>query len=833
MDLLFNHIKPYLFSFLNETSPNFDKYIGKIDIIEKPDFHQFIKYFDKILNETFFANSDSLDALHIHIEDEFDDNLKLIISQYLLISTFRKFELISNTSTGLNSNLNELISTLEAKKKSLEMQCPDGASGKNGGNKVWKKWIENIKDVKTLLHFYKEIHKTINFKTIFNTQKNFSKLICNVFDNNPFAIMLSSNFLSYNLINTVDSLNDIDCKDNHIIDNIEYITLFDCEQKSLMTSFSFEEIKKWNNDHGTHFKKYLIVTFGNKPYSIHNIQNKLESISGRFKIPNSATYTILSTESDLLLNKSHNYTVPIIFIGTDKSIFWDSFLLETNIRDLYELRSIKLMNIYSICLTYELKDYVLSEIFSNNESSELLSTATKMAILELRDEDINLLKNLLSNILDIIINSSAKSSIVEKLSLTSTIIVDELILKNLKLLGYFNNFLIHLKKSNGIKSTPKIESWSYLLSDNPNSFLILSYRDQGKFPNYFYPNILEFSIQDRINCNIILQNFLFKNNYDWSRYNILKDYYKQLTHPIREIYFNWNEVKIILQEIKPESKLNIDWFWENEFSNTESRDTFKIKLYNQKPKSFHSSALLIFTEKNQYKPKIERAKWLFDNLDFDDSSYKIQNLDELLDEFNPAEKLIDTTQQEIELEIIRQQLGLGNISAGAIWKTLLRNKTVEFGIESIYAELKSIFDLNKISLVSEHHFRNSWINIDSQSLMPRGNWIFKCLCDFLGLNNNYRLILYRLKNNSISGKIEATKKYSNLLKDLFKDGCFDENIVLQTILEPKIQYYRNNHSLDELGIDEENPISGLVTLIELIQPELRLIDLESIEKIEQ
>ena len=32
-----------------------------------------IKYFDKILNETFFANSDSLNALHIHIEDEFDD----------------------------------------------------------------------------------------------------------------------------------------------------------------------------------------------------------------------------------------------------------------------------------------------------------------------------------------------------------------------------------------------------------------------------------------------------------------------------------------------------------------------------------------------------------------------------------------------------------------------------------------------------------------------------------------------------------------------------------------------------------------------------------------
>ena len=49
------------------------KIMGKLDIIEKPDLHQFIKYFDKILNETFFANSDSLNALHIHIEDEFDD----------------------------------------------------------------------------------------------------------------------------------------------------------------------------------------------------------------------------------------------------------------------------------------------------------------------------------------------------------------------------------------------------------------------------------------------------------------------------------------------------------------------------------------------------------------------------------------------------------------------------------------------------------------------------------------------------------------------------------------------------------------------------------------
>jgi Cu2+-containing amine oxidase len=105
------------------------------------------------------------------------------------------------------------------------------------------------------------------------------------------------------------------------------------------------------------------------------------------------------------------------------------------------------------------------------------------------------------------------------------------------------------------------------------------------------------------------------------------------------------------------------------------------------------------------------------------------------------------------------------------------------------------------------------------------------LCDYLELNNNYRLILYRLKNASISGKIEATKKYSNLLRDLFTDGCFDSNASIKTLLQSRITYYRNNHALDELGIDNVNPLNGLTALIELIQQEVILIELETIEKL--
>ena len=185
---------------------------------------------------------------------------------------------------------------------------------------------------------------------------------------------------------------------------------------------------------------------------------------------------------------------------------------------------------------------------------------------------------------------------------------------------------------------------------------------------------------------------------------------------------------------------------------------------------------------------------------------------------------------EKELEIIRKELGLESETAARIWKILLRKKADNIGVDSLYEELKTLFIKNNIPLVRKSYFVDSWLNFETTSLMPRGNKVVKVLFDYLNLNISYRLILYRLKNASISGKIEATKKYSRLLKDLFFDGCFDEKAPLKSIIESRIQYYQNNYSLEELGIDNESPFIGLTTLIQLIQPELRLTELETIKK---
>lgn len=830
MELIIQHIKPNLDVYLNQTNKSLKFINDQIQNENKDKFNYLLLYLDNILCNYISNYSEDLDVLHIHFDSNFTDDEKLLFAEFLLIKFFKIYQNIDTSKNERNPLIQELIISLQKKLNNLVSKCPDGASASNGGNRIWKKWTQEQKNIKSLLLFWNNLNGScIEFKTLFNSQINYCKAIANLFEFRPFAITLQVNHnddlkKSYILLNSNNSLNEIDIADTSIIDNLETIIQFDCERKKIMTNFNVEEIIKWNNDLGSNFKQYLIITFGKEVHSFNNIRNKIDTIRDRFKIPNEASYSILSPEIDLLLNRNIKSKIQVQFLGSETSIFWDSFLLELNIRELYELRSIKLMNIYSICISEEIKSYIINDLFSKNESCELISINTKMAILELREEDIDMLKLWLSNTLDLIINSELKSKINNKLSQSAIIILDEAIIRNAKLLNKFANAL-------GYQKLIKFKSWSELTNDIYNAYVIVSYRDQGKFPNLYYPNLLEFEYSSKSNGTAILHNFLFANHYVWARYNILKDYHKYLDHSIRNTHFNWKELSKTIASTKPKSNFLIDWNLENEYSSTDLRETYRVKLKNQRPKTYHNSDLLIYNEINSEKTRVQRIKWFFENVDFDDTKYKIQKLDELLNDFNPAERLIDTSEQERELKIIRKQLGLENEAAGRIWKILLRNRSQQIGIECLYNEIKFIFDKSKTPLVSINHFKNSWLNVDSESLMPRGNKVFKILCEYLDLNNSYRLILYRLKNASISGKIEATKKYSSLLKDLFASGCFDLNASTKTILQSNIQQYQKNHSLDELGINPVSPLSDLITLVELIQPELKLIELETIEKL--
>ncbi len=826
MKLIKQHILPQLNSFTNETLSSLNPIISEIQNVSKTEFVEIIGYLDRILNLCFISSDGGFTSLHIHIENDFDDAQKLLIVEYLSIKLFKYYYTVDNQNNEINLSLIKFITQLEFKISSLEMMCPDGASGKNGGNRIWKNWVKEKREHRTLLEFYKALKKDclLRLKSIINVQKNFYISLAQKFEFRPYIVLLNSSRKSYSLLNATNTLNKIDEIDSQIIDELDSIILFDCERKKLMTNFSFEEITKWNADYGTKFTKYLIITFGKEFSSINHTRSKLELIRERFKIPTNTTYTITKSEVDFLLNRKESAPLSIEFAGYESSIFWDTFVLETSIRELYELRSRKMMNVYSICYNDEIKNYIIDDLFSKNDSSELISSSSKMAILELRDDDTQVLKEALVNTLDAIMSSGIKSKVVDSLSYNTTIVLDKLILSN-------NNLISKIRICLGLTRSNKFKIWSDTLNTGLKDLLFLSYRDQGRYPNYYFPSLLELPLDSECIARAILPSFLFMPYYNWSKYNLYKEYHKLLTHSIRDNHFEWKKLKNRVQDLKPEQKLNIDWNLENEYSNSEQRETYKVKLINQKAKTYHSSDFIIFSEINSEKPRIDRVKWFYENIDIEDSRFKIQKLDELLDEFNPAERLIDTTQQENELRAIRKELGLENETAARIWKILLRKKADNVGVDSLYEELRTLFTNNNIPLVRKSYFIDSWLNLETTSLMPRGNKVVRVLFEFLNLNTSYRLILYSMKNASISGKIEATKKYSRLLKDLFYDGCFDEDVPLKSIIESRVEYYQNNYSLEELGIDNESALIGLTTLIQLIQPELRLTELETIERI--
>lgn len=815
---IFNYLKPYLDNLLKEYSNNFEYLFEKVQDEYKNEIKKLILYLDKLLNVILTKENNKIDVLHIHFGYTINDIQKKIIAEYILIKLFFYYNSIDNIDNE-NQVLSKIISNLSTEKKMLT-QCPEGATLSPKKNKAGRVWLEKKEINKSRLSFYGQLieNSSLIVKSLLNIPIKICQSLSNTIEKKPYAFDLDSQYRSYNLLNTNRTLNDIDNTNNNIINNLDSVILFDCEEKKTMTDFSYNNLNVWNNQYHTNFRKLLIITFGNNTYTLNSINKKIDTIKNRFQIPENSSYTILNSEIDYLLDKDNYRAVNVKFTGIETSPTWNEFIDLLNSNDLYELRSFKMINIYSLCINKKIKAYIINDLFI--DYSELLSNNTKEKMKEIDEETLEKIKKLLSETLDLIINSDLKNKINEELENSETIILDKAIIEKDQLISlYIEEF--KFKKN-------KLKSWLDLDSVISTNILILSYRDQGIYPNYFYPNIHELKFENKINAKAIYTKFLFQYNYNKSNYNLLKDYYNHLLHPIRNKYFEWQTLYKKINEFKPENEININWDLEYEYSKYVQRDGLKITYQNGDERIILNSNFLIICNKEN-NIRLERAKLVFENNELDIKEYKIQLLDELLVEFNPAEKMIDTTRQNEELNIIRKTLKLENESAGRIWKILLKRQAEIIGHEILYKELTELFNKQSITLVSYNHFENSWINLECDSLMPRGNKVFKVLCDYLGLNKNYRLILYNIKNTLKSGRRYATRIYSKLLKDLFDDKCFDDNILLKDILEHKIEDYISNHNLDEMSIDNENPINGLIALIELIKPEFKLLPVKTIQ----
>src|SRR5690606_9156626 len=105
------------------------------------------------------------------------------------------------------------------------------------------------------------------------------------------------------------------------------------------------------------------------------------------------------------------------------------------------------------------------------------------------------------------------------------LIVDDFVISNKKLTRLILSSL-------SLSNETQLLSWNGLEKIESGRVLILSYQDQGKYPYYFYPNVIETTVLKDITIYAIYHKFLFSNRYRWAKHNVAKDFHKLTDHPI-------------------------------------------------------------------------------------------------------------------------------------------------------------------------------------------------------------------------------------------------------------------------------------------------------------
>lgn len=821
MNQLSLHIIKHIDAFISGNDAIFDRVFKEIQDSNKDAYKSLLLYFHNILLKA-HSSEGNLNALHLHLEGNIDDAVKTLIGEFLIVRAFY-LEYAKDNSQVVNENLRNIIARI-SNEVGQPLYLPEDIS-RAKQNKI----REERKELRAKLKFFQSLDDkaTLCPKTLMNLQTKTHRPLAELFKSKVYATDLHgySNVNSYTVLNTENGINQLDAYIN-LVDTLETVILFDCERKVDFLEYRYNLLQEWNVDNGTSFKNLLIFTFDKYEPNINRLKNVTNLIKDRFQIPISNTYIISRDEWAYLLKKKTENSINVSFCGESNSTFWELFELEAGIRNLYELRSIKMMNIYSLAVDADVKQYILDDIFSSEKQSNFLSSDSRQALLECSAEDINTIRDALSDALELVIKSNLAGEVEKLIQEDSIIVLPDDILKN----DYIRYKIVDVLKLSRIN---KLLSWDSIDFYTEKPILILAYKDQGRFQYYFYPNILESTFYHSVKANAVFLSVFFKTNYEWASFNLQREKFKYVNHALRQEWFDFAMLEKEITSLKPHKSDTTDWDLENEYADSEIRTVVKVKFRGTRNfKTFTKSDLFIFNYKGQHTYRIERIEDLM-SIDLTEESLNIQHLDEIQEEINIYEKLNTLNNPEKELEVIRNQFKIDDKEPERLWKILLMKQSVEKGINEFYTELDAFLNSKGLKIVSFSHFQHTWLNPESGSITPLSKRVFIALCEYLHIPKTYFIIMQRLKNASKQATRHSTRQMNSLLKDLFNDTCFDANIKAKEILEGRLDHYKKKHPLDEIGINENHLLDNLVTLVELIQPEIKLLEVETIETVVQ
>lgn len=830
MHIVEEHIKQHLTEFLSIPDEGFENIYEQVTTSNKANSRELLVYIDKLLNRSlnFVDKKLKLTYLHLdHLPNEHSDT----ILEFITLKFFYK----NIGEDNLNNDQDDFLKNKLSKLKNLDTNYQTFPSfvSLQKPNREAKKWLKERKENKQRLIFFTKLHTSkpaLGFlpKTLINVLHKEYEHLLSAFNTQPICISIDdiekdSNYILLNTEKSRDVLDSLkNYKEDPLLDKIENVILFNCEQKQVYRDFNQKDLQEWNSTGTSNFKNIIIISTKEDRSKFLNLKHRAERIQLRYQHSDQETencsYIILGSEIDQLLVRSTNTKPPVIFGGETALTFWEDFkLILTHHESLYELRSLKMMSIYSLAINDGIKNRILTSIFQKGASNELITNETKAAIEELSVENINELNELLSLILDSIIQSDWKSTIIKYIQNGCSMVINENIHTDAILIK-------EIAKALNI-SPARLITWRDLPRIK-NNVIIMDYRDLGPYPYNLSPNFYD-NLISKYTAQALFIGFFFKTKFEWTNYNHRRDFISIINNPIRNKDFSSDQLITKNSSLRPQKDDSTIWDIENTYQSFRDSNSIKVLFKDSKSKVFYSSELFIVSSANGNSLRVTRIDDILEN---HHENIFIQKLDDIHAEFNLYEKLANIQKEESELKIIKEKYNLAHdIKPHTLWKILLNNLLVSKGSENLYNDLKAFLLSKKLKLVSFHTFENSWLNKESEALIPREKSAFYYLCQFLDLPISYFRIMLRLKNVEKLATKTSSRQMDNLLKDIINDGCFDEGAAVESILELKKQKYIKSHDFDEIGLETERITVELKTLVDLLKPNINLRQVVKIE----
>jgi hypothetical protein len=807
------------------SSPNkgFEEVFDHLDNQHKMPNKTLLIYIDRIVNEMMTQESNVVAYEHLHIEQVSDCQIDLI-SEFLILKFFYIGVVADADLTDLTP-LEERIARLDG----LIEKDITAKNDSKGKSKAIQTLIAERKQLKRSRKFFEELkqvwpHVSMQPRTLVNISKKEAERLSLRFAAYPFLIdakLLNEHNSTYVVLNesNMESIKRIKYKEVPFLKLIENVLLINSAGKSEFGKFSLRELDQLNQRSKTVFKKLLIISFNERSLKFSRLKTTFDRIHSRYnsiaQYPKYGAYTIMPVEVELLTGSATTKRVPVSFFGSTNCDFWDNALMSIDrYEGLEELRSSKLMDVYSIIIDTKVRDMVIDELFSPAQRSLLVTDGTKEVLRSLSEENLLSLKNDMVLFFDWIIGSGWPSNLLGLIAGTNTIILSGPILKHTRLRHELEVFF-------QLSTRQSLTSWFDYDVNTTGCTLILDHIDLGPIPNTYKNNLIEYVQHPDKDVRAAFLAIFFERRYLWSLYNYNKHLYNILDHPIRSRLFAWPSFNSKLLATRPNGQ-QTNYDLESKYDHFQNQQSAVITLDGARARSFHPSELFIVTELGTQLLMARRLEDL-SSYDLSGAMLEAQCLTELYADFNIYEKMADHEQEEFELKIIRENYNLQeSYTAKQLWKVLLRDKVVELGADVVYEQIKRELLLKNRQIVDKGHFLSVWVNPDSDTLLARGKSIFLGICDHLKLPKSYMRIMTRIYNAEKLNKSRSSRKMNLLLSDLINDGCFNEGSLPPLIISKEIQKYIKAHDLESIGISGNKMVEELTSLVALLKPQLSL-----------